>query len=86
MIKRNAKLDILRLQLSQLHVYEYQERYPDRLTHYLGLLARNKSDDPGLILVKPREHGYEILDGHHRYVALVMSGREDALCVIIDEN
>lgn len=86
MIKRNAKLDIQRLKLSQLQVYEYQERYPDRLTHYLGLLARNTTDDPGLILVKPREHGYEILDGHHRYVALVMSGREDALCVVIDEN
>ena len=76
----------MRLQLSQLQVYEYQERYPDRLTHYLRLLARNDTDDPGLILVKPREHGYEILDGHHRFVALVMSGREDALCVIIDET
>lgn len=89
MIKRDAKLKIKKLPLSKLRVTEHQERHPGRLNHYLVLLAKNKEDYLGLISVKKRLHGksgYEILDGHHRYLAYVMSGREDALCLIIDEE
>lgn len=85
MIKQGAKLKVRRIPLQKLRVYEHQIRYPDRLTHYLNLLDHNHTDDLGLIMVKHRKHGYEILDGHHRYVALVMSGRTDALCVEIRE-
>lgn len=86
MIKRDAKLQLTRLPLHQLHVYENQRRYPAQLTRYLQLLEQNDVDDLGLIHVKPREHGFEILDGHHRFCAYVMSGRTDALCLIIDES
>ena len=86
MIKQGARLHIRRVMLSDLRVHEYQRRYPDRLAHYLALLEHNDTDDLGVIHVKPQPGGYEILDGHHRYCALVMSGRPDALCLVIDED
>lgn len=85
-IKHDANLTIQRIMLSDLRVYEYQRRFPDRLAHYIALLEQNERGDLGVIHVKPRDHGYEVLDGHHRYCALVMSGRADALCLVIDEN
>lgn len=86
MIKRDATLRIERLPVSALQVHEYQRRYPDRLAHYLALLEQNTMDDLGIIHVKPRPGGYEILDGHHRYCALIMSGRTNALCLVISED
>lgn len=85
MILPGAHLEVQRIPLHQLRVYENQQRYPDRLMHYVGLLARH-AGDPGVICVKPREDGYEILDGHHRFCALIINGREDALCLVIDED
>jgi ParB-like chromosome segregation protein Spo0J len=54
--------------------------------HYLRLLEENETDDLGVIYLKPYKDDYEILDGHHRYTACVMSGRPDALALIIDES
>jgi len=86
MIKRDAKLALRRVRLEKIRVFEHQQRYPERLRHYVALLAENDSDDLGVLIMKPRKHGFELLDGHHRFVALVMSGREDALCLIVDER
>ena len=86
MIKRDAKLSLSRIPLHDLHVHEHQRRYPAQLTRYITLLEHNDTDDLGLIHVKPTGSGFEILDGHHRYCALVMSGRPDALCLVIDEE
>jgi hypothetical protein len=86
MIKKDASLTLKRLPLNELAVYEYQERYPDRVTHYVTLLKGNTEDDLGVIHVKPRPGHFEILDGHHRFVALILMGRRDALCLIIDES
>lgn len=86
MIKRDATLTITRIPIEQLHVYEHQRRYRGQLDRYLELLEHNEVDDLGLIHVKPRDAGFEILDGHHRYCALVLSGRVDALCLVIDES
>ena len=88
MIRADARLSIRRIPLSDLHVYENQQRYPDRLTHYVRLLLEpsNVGTDPGIIHVKERANGFEILDGHHRYCALIMAGRPDALCLVIDES
>jgi hypothetical protein len=85
MIKAGAKLTITRLPLHELRVHEHQRRFPEQLTRYLELLGENDTDDLGIIHVKPRHNGYEILDGHHRFCALIMSGRPDALCLVIDE-
>lgn len=86
MIKKDATFEIVRIPLSELRVYEYQKRYPERLQHYMRLLDENTVDDVGMIHVKRRDGGYEILDGHHRYMSLVMMGRVDALCLIITEE
>lgn len=86
MIKRGAQLTVARVPISQMRITEYQKRYPDRLTHYLRLLEQNESDDLGVIYLKPFGMDFEVLDGHHRYVAYVMSGRSDALALIIDES
>jgi hypothetical protein len=69
-----------------MRVTENQERYPDRLIHYLRLLKTNDTDDLGVIYLKPYKDDYEILDGHHRYCAYVMAGRPDGLALIIDES
>lgn len=86
MIKRDAQLKLQRIELCELRVFEYQERYPDRVTHYINVLKQGGDGDLGLIHVKPQRWGYEILDGHHRYTALILSGRADALCLVIDES
>lgn len=88
MIKQGSKLSIERISIQDLRVFEAQKRYPDRVTHYLSVLAEDESgtSDLGVIYVKPRDRGYEILDGHHRYVALILAGRKDALCLVIDEE
>lgn len=86
MIKRGAQLTIARVPISKMRVTEYQKRYPERLTHYLRMLDQNDTDDLGVIYLKPYENDFEVLDGHHRYCAYVMSGRSDALSLIIDES
>lgn len=85
MIRPGSSLRIARIPLQQLHVWEHQQRYRARLDHYLDLLEQDSTGDPGVIHVKPRGDGYEVLDGHHRFCALVMSGRTDALCLVIEE-
>lgn len=87
MIPASAFVEVKIIPIRKLHVREYQVRYPDRLTHYLNLLALpgNADSYPGLIIVRRRKTGYEILDGHHRYCALVLSGRRDALCAVVTE-
>lgn len=88
MIRRDARLTLERLPLSALSVFEYQTRYPEQLMRYVRLLeADSTGADLGLIHVKPHASGrFEILDGHHRFCALVLSGRPDALCLVIDES
>ena len=75
------------LSTSQWHIVvdNLSTHCSESLVRYVAQVSRI-TDDLGVIHVKPRDHSYEILDGHHRYVALVMSGRPDALCLIIDEN
>lgn len=85
MILPGAELSIQRIPLERLHVTEHQPRYPQRVMHYVRLLAE-QAGDPGLICVKEYGDGYEILDGHHRYCALILAGRPDALCLLIDET
>jgi hypothetical protein len=88
MIKPNAKLTIMRITLENLIVKEYQERFPDRLMHYIKLLKEHPDEYPGLISVTPSDTHpglYVVLDGHHRLWAALMCGRTDMLCVVIEE-
>ena len=85
MIRPGSGLMIDRIPLAWLHVTEYQQRYPDRVMHYVKLLNEHPDADPGIIHVQHHDGGYEILDGHHRYCALIIAGRPNALCLIINE-
>lgn len=87
MIKADASLSIKRLGLHEIQIKEFQVRYPDRLAHYITLLQANPDQYAGLLSVAPSDTHtgmYALLDGHHRYVASIMTGREDALCVVIE--
>ena len=89
MIKHSSQLSIQRLPLSAIHITEYQVRYADRLLHYIELLTRHPDDAPGLISVQPSPQYpglYELLDGHHRFLAHVMTGRTTVLCLVIEET
>lgn len=88
MIKSTARLSVRRLELHEIQIKECQVRYPDRLAHYMALLEANPGHYPGLLSVVPSDTHtgmYALLDGHHRYLASVMTGRTDALCVVIEE-
>jgi hypothetical protein len=89
MIKSNATLTIQRIALECLQVKEYQSRYPQKLMQYIQLLNEHPGEYAGLIHVVPSNtHNgmFCILEGHHRYVASIMAGRSDALCVIVEGN
>lgn len=88
MISPHAKLTISRIPLDCIQVKEYQERYVERLHHYLSLLQEYPYAYAGLLHVTPSTTHpgmYTLLDGHHTFCASIMSGRPDALCVIVEE-
>jgi len=45
-------------------------------------LMRCSTDDPDPALVVPDGDGWRVTDGRHRYVAALMAGRPDLLCVV----
>lgn len=88
MITEGSKFEFQRIPVADIRVTEYQERYPDRLSHYINLMLANPNDSPGFILVKRMRDcasTYEVLDGHHRFVSHIMTGRSTALCIVIEE-
>jgi hypothetical protein len=88
MISANARLTIQRIPLSQIIVVEYQERYPEKLLLYMKKLREYPDQYAGLLFVTPSNvypKMYALLDGHHKFCASIMVGREDALCVVIEE-
>ena len=88
MIKSDAKLSIRTLPLEYIQIREYQVRYPEKLNLYIKLLTEHPWEYAGLLFVKPSgTHGgmFELLDGHHKFCASIMTGRTDALCVVIEE-
>ncbi len=88
MIKPDAKLSIQRIPLECLQVKEYQRRHCERFNDYFIALFRHPGEYPGLISVVPSDTHpgmYAILDGHHRFCASIMGGREDLLCVIVED-
>lgn len=88
MIAKDAKLSIQKIPLECLQVKEHQERYFGRLAHYVDLMLEHREMHPGLIYVTPSDTHkgmFAILDGHHRYCAHVMTGRDEALCVVVGE-
>lgn len=88
MIVAGTRLRIRRVPLERIVVSEHQVRYPDRVLHYVRLLSdpAHAQSDPGLVALAPIGRGlYTLLDGHHRYVAAILTGRCDLLAVIHTE-
>ncbi len=89
MIKADAKLTIATLPLSSLQVTEYQERFPVQLNRYMHLLLAHPGEYAGFLCVQPstsHKGMFELLDGHTRFCASIMTGRKDVLAVIIEES
>jgi len=86
-IKDGAEVSLSVQDLSKIRITEFQPRYPERLQHYIGILEEHPHDHLGVLLLKPSTDGYfEILDGHHRFLAYVMTGRQFALALTVDER
>lgn len=88
MISAEAKLTIKRLPLDHIQVKEWQARYLDRLHHYIDLMSACPKLYAGLLSVTPSNTHpgmYALLDGHHRFLASILCGRKDAMCVVIEE-
>jgi hypothetical protein len=88
MIPATATLSIQRLPLSSLRFFLHERRYPEWLLHYIEVMSRPENADsfPGVVHAKPLGDGtYEVLDGHHRAVAHVMTGRSVVLCLVVEE-
>jgi hypothetical protein len=83
------QLSIQHISLDCLQVKEYQVRYVPQLLEYIQLALAHIDEYLGLIFVVPsdtQDGMYTILDGHHKFCAYVMTGRSDALCVVVEEG
>lgn len=88
MISPHAKLSIETLPLECLQCKEVQPRYLERLLLYVQKMREAPDDYAGVIHVTPSNTHpgmFCILDGTHRYVASILTGRKDALCLIVEE-
>ncbi len=88
MIKADAKLHIEVIPLGCLLVNEFEQRYPERLQHYIDLLNAHPGSYAGFLSVVPSDTYpglFCILDGHHRFCAAILTGRKDVLAVVIEE-
>lgn len=85
MIAADAVLTAAWLPLDRLVVRQVEPRNPDRVAFYHDLLARHPGAHCGPpITVAPLGDGYyEILDGHHRFLAHIIAGRDRAPAVVI---
>ncbi len=88
MISADAKLSIQTIPLECIQVKEYQNRYVEKMLDYIQLLLKYPSQYPGLLFVVPsntHKGMFALLDGHHKFCAYIITGRKDALCVVIEE-
>jgi hypothetical protein len=89
MIKADAQLSIRRLPLSCLVVTECASCFPSKFMTYLGLLQDNPDQDvdPLIVAPLPKYPGlFVVCNGKHRFVASIMAGRRDVICVVVEEK
>lgn len=87
MISATAQLSAAWLPLSLLVVEQCEARNLTRVQFYLRLMIEYPEQHAGPPLsVAPRDNGtYAVLDGHHRFLAHLLLGKQLAPCVIVDE-
>lgn len=88
MISKDARITIRRVPLEQIHVHECQERYEEKLNLYMHLLRAHPGQYAGIAFLAPcsQHGGFYVQDGHHKFVASIMTGRRDMLSAIIEED
>lgn len=94
MIVPGTKFQLARVPIQNIVVTEHQIRYPEKVTHYFHRLLDNPGQDLDMIRLAPYNPVndskeptgmYQILDGHHRYVAHILAGRTHVLALILVE-
>jgi hypothetical protein len=89
MIKATSKIDVRVIPLECIQIREFQQRYPEKLNLYMTLLEEHPGEYAGFLSVTPSDTHpgmYALLDGHTRFCASIMTGRSDALCIVIIEE
>ena len=90
MISPDAKLHIQRIPLACLQVKGHYDEplSPERVLFYYQKFLDHPGLYAGLFYTVPSDvhQGiYTILDGRHKYLASIMAGRDDALCVVEED-
>lgn len=89
MIAKGATLRIERILLCRLFVTETTSVFPEKYAIYFDLLTKHPEMDVDPLIVTPAEGCpdiYYISNGKHRFCASIMAGREDALCIVVDNK
>lgn len=91
MISPQTRLQVAVVPISRILIHEAQPRYPERVAHYVQLLSdpAHAGEYAGVVALAPVRTRtgdgrplYVLLDGHHRYVASVITGRRELLALI----
>lgn len=83
MIPDEADVVIERIPLSKVRVAQVERRDLTRVAHYLSILAEHPTWHLGILITEAAFDGYELQDGHHRFLAYLIAGREYALAAVI---
>lgn len=89
MIKQGASVRVERVRLEQLLISEYGYCFPEKFATYLLLLTEHPDEDVDPLIVTPsgRYPGlYTVWNGRHRFCASIIAGREDVLCLVVEEG
>ena len=84
-IRKDAKLTILRVPLCRIHVMYHAVRFPETLLKYIAILLENPDCDVEVLhLRRSMLHAdmYALENGYHKYCAAIMAGKQDVLCVL----
>lgn len=83
MIPDEAEVQIELISLSKVRVAQVEPRDLARVVHYLAILVEHPTWHLGILLTEEGIDGYELQDGHHRFLAYLIAGREHALAAVI---
>ena len=84
MIPKTATLEVRRVPLDQLVIGENLTRDTRRVLAYSNLLSNDPDHDMEPVIVEPAGKDlYRLTNGHHRFVAAIISGRPDLLSIVV---
>jgi ParB-like chromosome segregation protein Spo0J len=82
MIPRAARLTIAHISVADLRPTEFWPRDPDRINRLVQLLLDSPEEELEPALVRPVPGGYAIQNGHHRWLAHLIAGRQTMLTLV----